>query len=138
MPWISIKYDLSNKSYSEVANLNCLHRSERIFNKLYRAVYHAKWRILKANIDKVFTKYLARYFKRSSLTPHQEFCILMNEWMFFIFSNFLLLAVYPSMAIHHEQCIFIIYGSTGRKKKQLSTTKTNNFNSKKIHFYNLI
>ena len=96
---------------------------KKIFNKLYRVVSHAKWRIIIANIGKVFTKYVDSYFIRSRLTPRQGFCILMNEWMFLIFSNFLLWAVYPSMVIHHEQCIFIIYGSAGRKKNSCQQQK---------------
>ena len=36
------------------------------------------------------------------------------------FLNFSLWAVYPTMITHHEQCIFIIYDSTDREKKQLS------------------
>ena len=110
---------------------------KKIFNKLYRVVSHAKWRIIIANIGKVFTKYVDSYFKRSRLTPRQGFCILMNEWMFLIFSNFLLWAVYPSMVIHHEQCIFIIYGSAGRKKTVINN-KSKEFWFKKIHFHNLI
>ena len=36
--------------------------------------------------------------------------------MFTSFSNFLLCAVYPSVAIHHEQCIFIIYDLYDRER----------------------
>ena len=32
------------------------------------------------------------------------------------FSKFLLWALYPSMVIHHEQCVFVIYDTSGRKR----------------------
>ena len=36
--------------------------------------------------------------------------------MFINFSNILPWFAYPSMVIHHEQCIFIIYDSAGRER----------------------
>ena len=36
--------------------------------------------------------------------------------MFMDFSNFLIWAVWPSVVMHHEQGILIIYDSAGREK----------------------
>ena len=67
--------------------------------------------------------------KRSSWTPPQVFYVLMNVLNF---SNFLLWEVYPSMVIHHEQCILITYDSAGRERNNFQQLIKINWT--KIHF----
>ena len=54
--------------------------------------------------------------------------------MFMNFSNFLLWEVYPSVVIHHEQCIFLTYDPAGRERNNFQQLIKINWT--KIHFYN--
>ena len=77
----------------------------------------ANYFILKVGIDKVFTK----YFKRSYWTPPKEIYISINVCGFSKFYSELYITVWYT-PVTHEQCVFIIYWSVGRKRtKKFST-----------------
>ena len=109
----------------------------------YRVFQYVEWGILIANIDKILTKYSNKIL----LVLIKDFVF---QRMFINFSNFLLWVTYPSVVIHHEQCIFIIYNSAGRERnnfQQLSklielkfipTTKLIELNLFKLVFWKII